>query len=331
MESATQPKQTDAQDAGEIYLTIMNNRILLFIFLGCLAVYAGLRLLRKDHKGSFDPVISRIDTSSVDRIKFIQHSPESEFEVLKDDNSWFAVEGTKRVEDRERQIQMMLGQLASLRAERIVTREEGRYTEFEITDDKATELIAYSGRKELIHLFIGGFSFDQATRSASGYVRKKGDPAVYEVNGFVTIGLKQRFDQYRDKTIVNVEASDLSKLEWVDSFGQKQVITKEDNLWYYAGMEALDSTSFHQYLLSLSSVKGTQFSEKTTVDGLNFSERLTIYGINMKEPMTVTAYVQQDTTSEYLIHSSANPDAIFLSDSSGIYKRIFADLRQFWP
>jgi hypothetical protein len=51
----------------------------------------------------------------------------------------------------------------------------------------------------------------------------------------------------------------------------------------------------------------------------------------MLEPTVLSAFTGQDTLAPFLIHSSANPVAVFYSDSLGLYKRIFADLRQFWP
>ena len=151
------------------------------------------------------------------------------------------------------------------------------------------------------------------------------------LNGFAGLALKARFEQYRDKKLVNSDATDLTSLEWENATAFKQKIQKEDNAWYYAGMEAVDSTSFNTYLGGLVNAQGVTFSELTSTRGLTLAEKLTLYGNNMNEPTIISAFQSPDTIAPFLIHSTANPEALFNSDSTGLYKKIFTDLRQFWP
>ena len=61
----------------------MNNRTLLYIFLACLLVFFGAKFLRKEHTSSFDPVISAVDSTKVDRIRFVSGGPDKEeFELV---------------------------------------------------------------------------------------------------------------------------------------------------------------------------------------------------------------------------------------------------------
>ena len=154
---------------------------------------------------------------------------------------------------------------------------------------------------------------------------------MYEVNGFQVLGLKQHFDQYRDKTLVKVAKDDLTKIEWIDANGRKEALQLEDGVWHYAGMEALDSAAVNQYLESLVNAQGTDFSELTSVNELMISEKLTLFGNNMIAPTSITVYQNNDASKPFVIHSTANPEAIFTSDSTGLYQRVFFDLRQFWP
>ncbi len=96
-------------------------------------------------------------------------------------------------------------------------------------------------------------------------------------------------------------------------------------------MEAVDSTSFTTYLGGLVNAQGTTFSELTSTQGLTLAEKLTLFGNNMNEPTIISAFHSPDTIAPFLIHSTANPDALFNSDSTGLFKKIFSDLRQFWP
>jgi len=218
-----------------------------------------------------------------------------------------------------------------LKAKRIVTKEPGHYNEYEITDSLASKVEVWEGNKMVADLEVGGFRFDQQTRSASSYIKSTKKPEVYEVDGFLSMGLKAKFDQFRDKKLVKASMDDLTLLEWTGANQPKQAIQKDNGAWYYAGMEAVDSTKFKTYLTGLVNAQGAEFSELKNTNGLSLLEQVKLNGNNMTEPTVISAYAAQDTLKPFLIASSANPDAVFKSDSNGLYKKIFLDLRPFWP
>jgi Domain of unknown function (DUF4340) len=310
----------------------MNNRSLLITFLIILSVLLMGRVLRGKKSSSYDPQIVALDTAKVDRIQFVSGGPASEeFELKRNGLEWEAIQGEMKVKVENANLKSILSPLADLKAKRMVSKDASKYGEYEITDDQAGSVVVWEGKKQVADLRLGGFRFDQAARTASSFVRKGDKPEVYLIDGFVSFGLKTRFDQFRDKKLVKVAAEDLSSIEWRDNSTRKEVIQEEDGLWHYAGMEAVDSTAFNEYLTGLVNSQGSTFSKLTSTQGLTLAEKLTLYGNNMLEPTVISAYASQDTSSVFLIQSSANPEAIFTSDSTGLYKRIFADLRQFWP
>jgi hypothetical protein len=310
----------------------MNNRTLLIIFISCLVLFLAGKLLTRNKTSSFDPVIIEVDTAAVSRIQFISagESPE-EFQLNKTEGNWQAVRGNMTVPAARSAVNPILTNIVKLHAQRLVTKDPDRYSEFEISDDQAGRMMVWTGKKKVADLCIGGFRFDQAARTASSFIRHSDRPEVYVIDGFQSMGFKPRFDQFRDRKLVNVNAEDLTNLEWSDSFGNKKVIQKIDGEWHYAGMEAVDSSSFANYLNTLSTATGSEFSDVTMADGLSLIEKLILTGNNMIDPTIITAYKSQDTLKPFLIHSTANPEAIFTSDSAGLQKRIFSDLRVFWP
>ena len=310
----------------------MSNRNLLIVFVTCLTVFFAGKLLRNSRSASFDPVVVAVDTSQIDRIKFVAGGPtQSEFELLRIDSTWEAVQGNIKVNLEPSARKAVLASLAGLNANRVVTKDVSKYPEFEIDDTQASKVMVWQGKKQVAELAIGGFRFNQQAQTASTYVRKGDKPEVYLIDGFAGLALKARFEQFRDKKLVKSDAEDLTSLEWVNATGYKQKIQKEDGGWYYAGMEAVDSTSFKTYLGALVNAQGADFSDRTSTQGLTLAEKLTLYGNNMNEPTIITAFQSPDTIAPFLIHSTDNPDAIFNSDSTGLYKKIFSDLRQFWP
>ncbi len=310
----------------------MNNKILLLVFGGCLLVFFGSKYLKKDHTASFDPVITQVDTSVVDRLEYStggQHA--EEFKIVKEGNIWKVLKGTKSINIDDARVKELIAPLVNLQAQRVVTKNVDSYPAYEAGDDQATHLMVYEGDKKLADVWIGGFKFDQATRSASVYIRKSDLPDVYLIDGFAAISLRANFDRFRDKKLVSATAEDLTSLEWTDVGARKEVIVKEDGVWHYAGMEAVDSTAFATYLNSLVGVQGSEFSDHSSPDALTLVERLTLYGNNMIAPTVITAYRNPEPGKSWLLHSSDNPEAYFVSDSLGIYKRIFSDLTDFWP
>ena len=143
--------------------------------------------------------------------------------------------------------------------------------------------------------FVGGFRFDQMTRSASGFIRRSDKPEVYEVDGFLSMGLRPNFDQFRDKTILKATPEDILALDWSNQNGNKQSLRKEKNVWYYAGMEAVDSSKIATYLSALVASQGRMFSELESTQGLSILEQLSVSGNNMIAPVVLSAYASQDT------------------------------------
>jgi hypothetical protein len=310
----------------------MNNRLLLIIFASGLLLFFAGKFFRGTRTASFDPVITTVDTNMVDHIKFISGGTlKEEFELRRSGETWEAVKGNNKVVADNAKVSSLLSPLSHLNANRVVTKDTSKYAEYEITDKQAGRVTIWEGDEQVADIIVGGFRFDQATRSASSYIRKSDGPEVYVIDGFAGMGLKARFDQFRNKQLLSVNSEDVTRLEWSNAAGNRQVLQKEEGAWYYAGMEALDSTRFDAFLSALVAAQGTSFSDLSTTEGLTVAEQLTITGNNMSQPTIISAYIQADTLSPFLIHSTFNPMSIFNSDSTGLYKRVFADLRQFWP
>jgi hypothetical protein len=251
---------------------------------------------------------------------------------MRTDTGWIANNGAMKVKVKPESVQPVLTSLVSLEAKRLVTEDTAKYAELEVTEELAGRLTAYRNDKPVADLLLGGFQFDQMAQKALGYVRKPGKKQVFEIEGFAAIQLKVRFDQFRDKKLLSLEPEDLLSVDWTDFARNRNVILKTDGGWHYSGMEAVDTVAFDTYLSNLVKLQGSVFgTPQPTDDELPWTEKLTLFGNQMDIPTVITAYLQSDDKAPFLIHSTANPEAYFVSDSTGLYKRIFGDLRKFWP
>lgn len=143
--------------------------------------------------------------------------------------------------------------------------------------------------------------------------------------------LQESLNGLKNNELLLASTDQLTSVEWTNAAGKKEVIVKEDGLWHYAGMEAVDSAAFETYLTALVNARGSEFSDLSLSLALSPGEKLILYTNTMTAPTVISAYIDPEHTKSWIIHSSANPEVYFVSDSSGIYKRIFSDLTDFWP
>lgn len=134
----------------------------------------------------------------------------------------------------------------------------------------------------------------------------------------------------KETRLVELEVSSLTALEWQGTNGWRHKIEKEDGIWYYAGMEALDSADFNAYLYVLVHTEGPSRVDFSSRKGLELAEQLTLFGTDMAAPTVIRAYTQEGK-SQLLIHTSAHADALYPTDSAGVYKQVFTDLKKFFP
>ena len=251
------------------------------------------------------------------------------FQLTKSGQGWTASNGDIEVPAVEGPVRSILSQLADVKSKRIVTKNPDNWATYETDDAQGTRIEALANGKKLADVVIGTFKFDQTSQSASSYLRKKDDNAVYLVDGFMSMTLKQGFDNYRDKQLVKVNAADVTKLT-LQSGENTHAFQKSDDQWYYAGMEQVDSTSMAAYLQRLSSLSGYEFVDGFQ-GGQNPMMQLEVQGNNMMNQLVLSCYEGPDAEKPFVIHSTMNPKAYFASDSTGIYQNLFGKLMELIP
>ncbi|HEY3386229.1 MAG TPA: DUF4340 domain-containing protein, partial [Saprospiraceae bacterium] len=155
----------------------MNNKKLLIIFISGIVILLTSYMLRGKRSSSFDPQITMMDTTSIEKIQFIAGGADKPaFELKPVGKEWEATQGNIKVIVAHDAVKPILSTLADLKAKRIVTEDKAKYSEYEIDDAQAGEVMVWQGGKQVAHLFIGGFRFDQVARTASTYIRKGDQP-----------------------------------------------------------------------------------------------------------------------------------------------------------
>lgn len=300
----------------------MSNKKLILIFGALLLIYLISRLFTGNRESTFDPEIVHVDTASVTEIHlFPKAEQNAEIILRKSGGAWTATKGDLTVKTPDARVQGLLGQLADIRSQRIVSRSQDKWPEFEV-NEQGSRITVFSNKKKLTDFVVGTFKFDQAKRSASSYIRMSDKDEVHLVDGFMSMTFNQGFDAFRNNELIKLNKEDIREVA-LRSNGEKIAISRnpEDGNWYRGGMEKLDSAKAAQYISQITNAFGSDYAENPA-SGSPFVS-LEISGNNLITPLTVGCYIQADTARPFLLHSSANPETWFASGSAGLYQRLF--------
>ncbi len=305
----------------------MTNKKLIIIFAALLGLYLLSRLFTGNRESTFDPEIVKVDTALITEVRLSPKAEENAEVILRrTSDGWTATKGDMTVSTPYAKVQGLLGQLSEISSERIVSKSKDKWAEYEV-DEKGSRVQVFNNKKQLADFVVGTFKFDQAKRSASSYLRRTDDDAVYLVDGFMSMTFNQGFNTFRNNELIKLNAEDIREVARIGA-GETVAIGKnpEDGLWYRGGMEKLDSAKAAQYISQLTNVYGVDYVD-TPVTGDPIMS-LEISSNNLITPLRVDCYMHADTAKPFIFHSSSNPDAWFASDSAGAYQRIFGKFEE---
>jgi hypothetical protein len=141
------------------------------------------------------------------------------------------------------------------------------------------------------------------------------------------MSFNQQFNNFRNKQLFQVNKDDITELS-LKSAGDLQTFQKIDGNWLFAGMEAVDSVKMATYVNGLANVSGFDFADQFQPNSSQLLHQLEIKANNLMDELTITAYESNDTEKPFVVHSTLNPEAYFLSDSSGVYQKLFSKLTE---
>ena len=301
----------------------MNNKTLGIIFSSLLLLYLLVKLLGGNKERSFDSNIITIDTSQVTTVIVDPKGEDPSFTLTRSDNGWTVSEGSQTYVATSSSVGSLLNNLQNIEAQRVVARGEEKWPDYEV-DESGTRITTKAGNKILSDIHVGRFSFNQVNRTSTSYIRPEKDDAVYAIDGFMSMSLGQGMNNYRNKRLVQLTATDIKQIKLQET-GRTTTFSKADNQWF-AGSELIDSSGMASYLNGLQSVSGIDFTN-SQVQNNPLLQSLEIAGDNMDQPILVNCYASNDTTKIFALQSNINPEGYFLSDSTSIYERTFTKLK----
>ena len=321
----------------------MNNKILLIILVALLAIYGLSRLFSGDKETTFKTELIQVDTAAVGSITIDPRGEEPPFTLKKEGGQWIATRGALNIKAAQSGVQALLSNLSLIKTKHIAAKSPDKWAEYQVADTSGTHIQVFDDGGKLIEDFIiGKFDFQQAPGAPqqmpmqqqqpiiTSFIRLNGENETYAVEGMQVISMGQGFESYRNKDLIRMKREmEVTAFEYrlEDTLIQFQ---KSPEGWAANGLP-LDSAKVENYLNVLRSLPGSSFADD--FDELSASQypqqQLTISGNNIQEPFRITVY--RDTTREapFVIASNYNPDTYFLSDSSGVYQKLFQPIGAF--
>ena len=297
----------------------MSNKILGIILATLVLLFLANRFFSGNKNRSFDPVVLSLDTEQVNRVE-ISTPGDGNSILTKKDNGWSVSNGTESYLADVNAVSSILNELKTIEADKVVGRSDEKAEAHETSPEKGTRIVAKKDKKTLADIFIGRFSFNQQTRQPISYVRLAKEEETYLVNKFLAMSLKKDFNSLRDKSFVSVEKDQITNLTISSGVVQNQ-ISKVGDQWQSNDGIILDSLKINNYLDRLANLKGSIFSESTAIGADSHSLHI---GLNNGENITVNASIVEE--NKFRVTSTSEPQNVFESNDSGVFKQIFTDL-----
>jgi len=195
----------------------LNTTTLLIILLVLLAVYFVSRQTANQER-SFKNVLTDFDKSQVEKVLYTPPEKPA-IEIKKENDTWKVTRQDKTYPTDTARIMSMLEQISNLKTKSIAAKKPAKWDEYEVSDSAGTFVEVYDQNDNRLAAFtVGKFSYQQQQQQAAGqqpnvdmtsYIRLQDDEAVYGVDGFLKMAFPADVNQWRDKTLVQAEPSEI--------------------------------------------------------------------------------------------------------------------------
>ncbi len=300
----------------------MNNKILAIIFIGLLVIYAATKIFQGNEDTSFDPIFVSIDTSQVTKITVAPKSPGDPYTLERSNGRWQVQQGAISNVAGATSVQSMLRSIAQIEIQRLVSRSREKWMDYEVDETNGLRISVQAGDKVVADFIVGRFNFNQQTRSATSYVRKVSEDDIFALDGFLSMSLNQGFDAMRDKTLLKFEPTTLQSIQLQEGPG-RHTLSMNNSIWVDASGRAIDSSGIVSYISTVSDIVGSNVEETSE---LNTFEKVGALSYSFESGEASVVDIYRDS-SDYIIRSNVGNQLVFRSDSLGVAKRIWLDLK----
>jgi hypothetical protein len=315
-----------------------DNKRILYILAGLIVLLALTVMVKVPReRASIRSKLVEIDTARVNKIILTPRMNEgASFEFIKKSGRWIIQQGNIVAAPEKDVVQNILMEVQDIKPKSLEAVDRAKWKDFSVTDSLAIRVQFLDEKeKKLADLMIGRFDYSQANNQyvrsnpngiqGTSYVRLSNEKKVYGVDGFLSLSFSGKFNDYRDRSFLSVSKNDVIKISFMLPSDSSFILSKKDSVWY-AGSTITDSLATADYLNGLRYINGEEFRDNFKPAGNPVCE-LSVEGNNLLS-ISVKCY-NGDKENEYILNSSLNPDAYFVSRKDGIFDKLFKSERYF--
>jgi hypothetical protein len=268
---------------------------LVMILALCLIVYF---LLISREKKTYTPerieTFVQIDSSVVDKVEFCIYNTKMVFN--KRNGNWYA-SGPDSFKVDQRMVGQLLNSVANLEVEDLISTNPQKQLLFQVDTLSGTVLNFMSGNDTLASLVVGKSSSD----FMHTYVRKTNSDEVWSAKGFLSRMVGRHLDQWRDKTILELDTEKIKTIEFKREKSSFR-LAKVDTVWKvspapYKNEYDVKEDEVSNFLDRISNLRTDAFATLPDLEGVDF-----------KKPALVLKLTLDDGTEEILTIVQKNED-----------------------
>jgi len=298
-----------------------NQKILFFTLVVLTAAFVLTKLFRRPARESNLDVSSlKVDTAQVTEVKLyplVEHV--SEIKLVRQTKGWKVMRETKTFGAEDYPVNTMLQLLASLRPQRIVTRREEKWNDYQVGDTTGVQVKVFHDDTLLATLWIGRES------DGNTYVRRDDRDEVYAVTGSLLGSFNRKFNDWRDKTFLRLNPDSITVVDFRYPADSGFVLKKNMAGWT-AGEAWADSIKVASYLTRLRAKNIYSFADNFVPAA---EPQFLIQFISAQKPATIIKAWK--TYDDQFIMTSSLQEGVFFSGNPATMREMFLSKNAVYP
>ena len=288
-----------------------NNKILVVVLLVLAVAFVLTRVFRSPARESnLDADALKVDTSGIEKIQLYPAADERrEVTLTKAGRQWKVSRGKINSHADGDRVETLLSRLATLQPERIATRKEEKWDDYQVGDSTGTEVVVFTGSDEQ-RLKVGKENMGVT------FVRPGGEDEVYAVSGSIASALNLKLEDWRDPLLLQVMKDAVQKITFQYPADSGFVLAKNGKTWSIDNAPA-DSAKTESYLNKLRLKKLTTFTDDFSAD----SPPDATMTIEAPAPFIVKGW--KLPSGEWVLTSDQQPGTYFLDKGNAVAREIF--------
>ena len=300
---------------------------LAIIFAALLLISAGNYLFSgKSQSKAFSSKIVEFDSASVD--KLVIYRPDKDaIEVSNQNGTWKVKAGDAMYDADPTAVKQALNTALDLKIKSLATRNQEKFTRFQVDDSSGTKVNFQKGDKVLSSLIVGKFNFVSQTEFNT-YVRSADSDEVFAVEGFVGSSYNKDMDSWRNKSVWNFKDSEVSEIAVTMPADSSFTITRVGANEWMSGMDTLKSNISSQILRNVARLNAAGFVENRDVTSFGEAPYSVKVSLDNGTTTSVRLYPNPDDKSNLLATATDFP-YVFTLNKSTWKNSVFKDRTKF--